>query len=173
MAKYMNDMVLNALRTRPSPKGVMIPVPRYEKYLFCPEVDHLYSTKMAQCEFYPLQRIEPTQWNDHFDGWNITNNGDRAKLSIDYLRKLKPKEETMSMIPNTPSTNAADFKGKFLVGSINKTTGQVSFSAHPARQPNREVAKAEAARLAAVEKGKMFAVVQVLDIASVQDVVFL
>lgn len=174
MGITQSQMIRNALASRPNATGTLIPVPRYERYVFCPETDWLYSTKFERCEYYPLQRILPTQWNEMFEGWKVTDDGDVVYMKIDFLRKLKPKvKKQMTMIPNTPSTNAQDFKGKFLVGSINKQTGAVSFSAHPARQPNREVAKSEAARLAQIEKGKMFVVVQVLDIASIQDVVFL
>jgi hypothetical protein len=167
-------MVRNALATRPAPKGVLIPVPRHAKYLFCPDSDWLYSTKMSQCEYYPLQRIDPTEWNDNFEGWNVTDDGVHCKLSIDKLRSLKPHEgKQVTNIQNAPTTNAADFKGKFLIGSIHKETGAVSFTTFPARQPTLSAAKKEAARLAQTDKTKMFMAVEVQAIATVQDVVFL
>ena len=172
MGISQSQMIRNALRDRPNATGEYVRVPKHPRYIFCPETDWLYSTKFDQCDYYPLQRRDPTEWNEWFDGWQVTDDGKKVKLSIDYLRTLKETEK-MSLIQNNPTTNAADYKGKFLVGSINKSSGAVSFSTIPARQPNREVAKAEAARLAQSDKSKMFVVVQVLDIASVQDVVFL
>jgi hypothetical protein len=76
-------------------------------------------------------------------------------------------------INNAATTNGADFKDKFLIGSIDKNTGAVSFSTYPARQPNIEAARKEAARLATIHKDKMFMAVHVEAIATVQDVVFL
>lgn len=176
MASYNTTMVNNALLTRPAPSGPLYAVPRHEKYLFCPETDWLYSTKMSLCEMYPLQKILPETWNDMFEGFKVSDNGHKCSLSIRDLRKLK---ETQKMWPNDKQVNnaenpsAVDFKGKFLIGSIHKETGAVSFSAFPARQPTLEAAKKEAARLAQSDKSKHFMAVEVKAIASVQEVVFL
>src|ERR1700740_532364 len=94
---YHNYMVRDALITRPEPSGPMYAVPKHEKYLFCPETDWLYSTKMSGCEFYPLQKIMPEIWNDMFEGFKVSDNGIKCSLSIRELRKLK---DTQTMWPN-------------------------------------------------------------------------
>jgi len=167
--------IRNALATRPEPKGDLIVVPGHEKYLFCPETDWLYSTKMS-VDYYPLKRIEPEEWNDHFDGWEVSDNNVKVRLPVTFLRELKGKQKMWNepkQLNNVANPTGLDFKNKFLIGSIDKETGAVSFSALPARQPTREAAKKEAARLAGLHKNKHFMVVNVTDIASVQDVVFL
>lgn len=175
MSRYHtpNYQIQNALATRPAPKGELIPVPGHEKYVFCRETDWLYSTKMS-VDYYPLKRIEPEEWNDHFDGWEVSDNNVKVRLPVTFLRELKEKQQMWPKeINNAATTNGADFKDKFLIGSIDKNTGAVSFSTYPARQPNIEAARKEAARLATIHKDKMFMAVHVEAIATVQDVVFL
>lgn len=171
MGISIKQQIANAVSTRPAPQGVLIPVPRHERYVYCPETDWLFSTKMKQVEYYPMSRIYPCAVNEMFDGFLITDNGIKTKLSIESLRKLK--ESTCMNLQNSASTNPADYKGKFLIGSIHKQTGAVSFSVNPARQPGRNSAKTEAARLAAQDNTKHFMVVEVTDIATMQNVVFL
>lgn len=175
MGRISQMMVRNALRERPQPKGDLVHVPNYPGYLFCPESDWLYSIKMTDCDLYPLQRITPTDYDD-FEGWNVSNNGHKHRLSVSDLRKLDTNqgiEMNPTSINNYPTTNAVEYKGKFLIGSIHKETGAVSFTVFPARQPSLESAKKEAARLAASDKSKMFMAVEVKAIATVQEVVFL
>lgn len=95
---------------------------------------------------------------DNYDNW-----------PWQILRDRQLMKESMN--PQTAaSTNPADFKGKFLIGSINKTTGAVSFSINPARQPSHEAAKKEAARLAKLDQNKHFMVVEVKDIATFSEI---
>lgn len=152
------------------PEGILIPVPAHPKYLFCPSQDQLYSTKMAGIDYYALKRVNPTEWNEQFDGFCITESGTRYKLRADYLRTLK--EPDMNPIQNSFSTDAADYKGKYLIGSISKNNGVFSMTQNPARQPTRDAAKHEAARLAKLDPSKMFVVLCVTDIASLQDIVW-
>lgn len=174
MGLTVKEQVEKALEDRPHAKGNVIPLPKYPAYVYCPETDWLYSTKFNKhVDYYPLQRRTPDQWSD-FDGFEFTDNYEKVKVSIKSLRSLVTKEEeTMPSIQNSTTKNPADFKGKFIVGSISKKTGGMSFSLNPARHPTRESARTEAARLAQVDNSKMFVVCEVLDIASVQDVVFL
>jgi hypothetical protein len=155
------------------PDGILIPVPAHPKYLFCPSQDQLYSTKMAGIDYYALKRVNPSEWNENFDGFCVTESGTRYKLSAEYLRTLKATadmRDDMAAIQNNYTSNPADYKGKWLVGSIQKTTGAFSMTSNPARQPTREAAKNEAARLAKIDSSKMFVVLNVTDIASFQDV---
>lgn len=121
MGKYMASMVKKALDTRPAPSGTLLRVPKHERYVFCPDTDWLYSTKMDDyCDFYPLQRHEACEWTD-FEGWQFTDNREKVKVDVKYLRTLNEgNTKTMSMIPNAASTNPADWKNKFLVGTINE-----------------------------------------------------
>jgi hypothetical protein len=153
------------------PSGPMFEVPEFPQYVYCDSQEQLYSTKMSGCDFYALKRVMPTEWNDQFDGFIVTVNGIRNKLPISFLKMLK--DHVMPTLNNSYTTNPADYKNKFIIGSLHKTTGGFSMTASPCRQPTREAAKAEAARLAALDKTKMFVVLNVTDIASVQDVVFL
>lgn len=68
------------------------------------------------------------------------------------------------------STNPQDWKDKYIIGSIHKETGAVSFSSKPARQPGFEAAKKEAARLAKLDPTKHFMAVHIEAIASYQEV---
>ena len=177
MSRYHtpNYQIQNALATRPAPKGELIPVPGHEKYVFCRETDWLYSTKMS-VDYYPLKRIEPEEWNDHFDGWEVSDNNVKVRLPVTFLRELKGKQSMWNepkQINNAANPTGVEFKGKFLIGSIDKKTGAVSFSAFPARQPSLEAAKKEAGRLAMLHKDKHFMAVGVEAIATVQEVVFL
>lgn len=170
---YRNRMKGVDERKRLRPEGILIPVPAHPKYLFCPSQDQLYSTKMAGIDYYALKRYDPEIWNDYFDGFCITESGARYKLSADYLKTLKANadmRDEMAAIQNNYTNNPADYKGKWLVGSIQKTTGAFSMTSNPARQPTREAAKNEAARLAKIDSSKMFVVLNVTDIASFQDV---
>lgn len=170
---YRNRMKYVEVRKCLRPEGVLISVPAYPKYFFCPSQDQLYSTKIAGIDYYALKRYDPEIWNDYFDGFCITESGVRFKLSIDYLKTLKATadmRDDMAAIQNSYSNNPTDYKGKFLIGSIHKITGAFSMTANPARQPTREAAKTEAARLAKIDSSKMFVVLNVTDIASFQDV---
>jgi hypothetical protein len=159
------------------PEGILIPVPNYPKYLFCPSQDQLYSTKMAGIDYYALKRQPASEWNDFRDHFQITENGVKHTMTLDYLKTLKADTEMrdeveMSAINNNYTTNPQDYKGKFLVGSIQKATGFFSMTSNPARHATREFARAEAARLAKIDSSKMFVVLNVQDIASFQDIVW-
>jgi hypothetical protein len=90
--------------------------------------------------------------------------------AIDIFQQGRNK---MAKIDNAPTTNALEFKGKFLVGSIHKKTGAVSFSVSPARHETQDSACHEAARLAGQCAEKHYMVVNVTDIATQNTVVFL
>lgn len=78
--------------------------------------------------------------------------------------------DSKPFVRNASSTNPTDYKGHFLVGSIDQTTGAVSFAINPARQPSHEAAKKEAARLAKLHQNKHFMVVEVKDVATFSEV---
>lgn len=65
-----------------------------------------------------------------------------------------------------------NFKGNFIIGSIHKQNGQVSVSPNPSAHDTRAEADAEAARLATTMPDKKFLILQVVGIASTQNVVF-
>lgn len=63
-------------------------------------------------------------------------------------------------------------RGEHIVGSIDKQTGSLSFSTNPSNHgTSLQKALAEAKRLAAIETGKKFVVVEVKAIASAVDIV--
>jgi len=76
----------------------------------------------------------------------------------------------MSVI-NDASTIAAH-KGRYMVGSIHKTTSAISFSANPITHSTIGAAKTEALRLANLDPTKKFIIVVIDSIVSKQDVVW-
>lgn len=65
-----------------------------------------------------------------------------------------------------------EFKGQYIVGSIDKSTGTMSISANPVSHVNHGDALAEAARLAKLDSGKKYVILTIGMTASIQDVVF-
>lgn len=84
-------------------------------------------------------------------------------------RQFKLKEDTMY----EEMKRALRLKrGEHIVGSIDKQTGSLSFSTNPSNHGTSfHKALAEAKRLAAIETGKKFVVVEVKAIASAVDIV--
>lgn len=88
----------------------------------------------------------------------------RAEAELFKISKILKKEKVMSVrVPK---------KGDFLVGSLTKSNGAMSFSAYPGCHETLPKANQEATRLAQTVKDKKFIVVEVKGIASCQDVVW-
>lgn len=62
-------------------------------------------------------------------------------------------------------------RGEYIVGSVDKKTGTLSFSTNPSKHFSFQKALEEAKRLAGIETGKKFVVVEVKAIASAVDIV--
>jgi hypothetical protein len=65
-----------------------------------------------------------------------------------------------------------NFKGQFIIASIDKVTGAMSLSANPVAHPIHGEALTEATRLAKITPSKKFVVLTIGTIASIQDVIF-
>jgi hypothetical protein len=106
------------------------------------------------------------------EGYTLYQEGSSKFFSKEDLRgtvelhkiklALKDKEEMTKVgIPVT---------GDFLVGSLSKLNGAMSFSAFPGKHADLLKARTEAARLAGIDKTKKFVVVEVKAIASANDI---
>lgn len=105
-------------------------------------------------------------------GFRLYRNGKSEFFSCDRLNgfvelhKLKGKTFVKTSVGGVVKT------GDYVVASMAKDTGVFSMSTFPARHPTEASAKAEVARLAAIDKTKKFVWLKVGGMASVQEVVW-
>lgn len=150
----------------------LIPVPLDPRYLWDPRDKKLYSTKVSFADYYAIALQRPNQWNDYEGGYCVSIDGKRCHLTEKYLHQLEKEEKEVTVINNNYTANPADWKTKFIIGSLDKSNGVFSVQPNPARQPSKAAAQKEAERLAQTFKDKKFVVLEVIGIASVQDVVW-
>jgi hypothetical protein len=107
-------------------------------------------------------------------GYRLYNNGKTKFITVDELKRIVNVERAKAAVrvnsPMKTSVGGVVQTGDWIVGSITKIGGMFSMSSAPARHPTKDSAKAEAARLAAIDKQKKFVVMKIEAMASTQDV---
>lgn len=110
------------------------------------------------------------------DGYRLYNNGNNRFFTLDELRgTVELQKIKLSLKEKNKMTNIAigvPASGDYIIGSLSKMDGRLSFKEFPAKHKTLPAAKSEAARLAQSFKDKKFIIVKVESIASVSDVVW-
>lgn len=150
----------------------LISIAGFPKYLLNPQTLEILSFHYSR-----NGKLRAPNWNDKGSkGYRLYNNGKTRFFSLEELKgtvelhkiKCSLKEEKKMSQANT----GVPVKGNFIVGSLSKVNGALSFSAFPSRHTTWTAANNEAARLAQSVKDKKFIVVEVKGIVSVSDVVW-
>ncbi len=115
---------------------------------------------------YEIKRLQKNSYHD--SGFQLSTNGKRKFLFIEEIQKLIDKHTKNKEV----KMNTTTMKNRYIIGSVNKINGLFSTTSNPALHETFNIAKAEAARLANLDKDKKFVVLKVEAIASIQEVVW-
>jgi hypothetical protein len=136
---------------------------------------HLESETLKVISYHktPYGAYRSLEMNDrHEQGYTLYNDGNRRFFTLSELRGSVELHKIKGMFKPTMINTGPIRRGFWIVGSVNKTTGAFSASANPSLHNTEDLAKAEASRLARIDKDKKFAWLKVGGIASAQDVVY-
>lgn len=149
-----------------------VEVPGYPRY-------HILSAKgdyvqvRSFCKNPDGKLLQPCIFNGAF-GFKLWNEEGGKVFTFAQLKtiveRFKLKKVREEMNTTYPAKFGSVQTGDWIVGSLDKASGNFSTSAIPARHVSEAAAKQEAARLSTVNKGKKFVVLKVAAIASAVDV---
>ena len=148
----------------------LIPLSCDPAYLWDDENERLFSTKVSGYDLYALAEQLPSEHNAYKGGYRVSIGGIQQYITKDFLKNLS--KDKMTSIHNTFTADGSQWHGKYIIGSLNKKTGEFSTRPNPARQNTLASAQREAERLAKVDTDKKFVVLRVEGIASVADVIW-
>lgn len=140
-------------------------VPGYPNYKI---KDDGSTVKVVSYAISPYGRDLTRAYEDGSYGYRLSKNGVSKFFSVAALKQFV--KEAKGKTVNRNSVSGVVKTGDWIVGSIDKQSGKFSTSAMPAKHPTEASAKSEAARLAEINKGSKYVVLNVKAIASVEQV---
>lgn len=110
-------------------------------------------------------------------GYTLYNNGKRKFFSMNDLIAIIELDKIKNVLVKkgnkmVQAKVGVPMKGDYVIGSLSKMNGGLSFSEFPAKHMTLDQAKTEATRLATTHKDRKFIIMKVEAIASTTDVVW-